>query len=356
MSIPFQRAMPLGSISIGRSTGNSIHPVSHMAPSTQNSQWQFLPGIYTPRQFIAQLAVIPESILVQLGPDDASSKQTSRDILMDGLRSSLSQEGRESTLPLPDWKSATPSEMTQQAKNIGDTLLQYALEDNYSVAGIADLKVFSPCEGHKWVPPAGQLLRSSRGSPILMMLYNEWLHQITCLRDSLLSFENFKEVQLDLSDPSHRGTRRMESFRDSYLFSIRAQTHTDADILEAAKVLTAPTLPQGGYGFQYSRGTVLPAALFTQSETRLLRYFPVHVHETDGEEECVLFDFPNFNLDNGFLKEPECIALDTKSEQVTSHASTGTLHSGLRHNIQLTGKKNNGETVSFDLDTALLGL
>ncbi|KAJ5647162.1 hypothetical protein N7490_003534 [Penicillium lividum] len=264
MSIPYQRAMSLGGNCVGHPVESSIKPVLHNnASSTQTNQWQFPPGIYTPRQFIAQLAAIPESILVQLGPDDAS---------------------------------ATPSEMTQQAKKVGDTLLQYALEHNYTVSGIAELKVYSPCEGHKWLPPVGQLLRSSRSSPTLMMLYNVWLHQITCLRDSLLSFENFKEVQLDLSDPSHHGTRRMESIRESFLRNIQAQTHTDADILEVAKVLTAPNLPEGGYGFQLSQGTVLPAVLFTQSATRLLRYFTAHVQETGEEDRCVLFECPSFNL------------------------------------------------------------
>ncbi|KAJ5759696.1 hypothetical protein N7520_006852 [Penicillium odoratum] len=334
---------------------NSIQPVLHnTAPSSQTSQWQFPPGIYTPRQFIAQLAVIPEIILFQLGPDDVSSKQTCRDILMDGLRSSLSQEGRESTLALPDWKSATPSEMTQQAKKVGDTLPQYALEYNYTFAGIAELKVYSPCEGHKWVPPAGQLLRSSRSSPILMMLYNEWLQQITCLRDSLLSFENFTEVQLDLSDPAHHGTRQMEGIRESSLRSIQAQTHTDADILEVAKVLTAPNLPEGGFGFQYSQGTVLPAVLFTQSATRLLRYFPAQVQEPGEEDRCVLFECPNSNLQSNLVQTPQCKAFDTISAQAVSDAITGAQYPGLQRNIQLTGKLNNGEAFSLDHGTVLL--
>ncbi|KAJ5106943.1 hypothetical protein N7456_003618 [Penicillium angulare] len=355
MSLAIKHSMPLGGIIIERPIQQSVSSFSNNTTlSAQPGQWQLAPGVYTAKQFIAQLAVIPESILVQLGPDNPSAKSTSRDILMDGLRSSLSQEGRESTLPLSDWKSAAPSEMTLQAKRIGDTLLQYALEYNYSVPGNVGLMVYSPCEGHKWVPPAGRLLRSSRGSPVLMMLYNEWLHQITCLRDSLLVFENFSEVQIDLTDPMFRGTRRMEEIRESFLFKIRAHQYTENDTLEVAKVLTAPDILAGGYGFQYRSGTVLPESLFSQKPTCLLRYLPVHILEI-SREEPVLFDFQNSDEEQSYGDLPQLGSLDIKPADILNGKITSTQISAVAHSVELSGELH-GEKFSFDLGTAILGL
>ncbi|KAG8416380.1 hypothetical protein J3458_006970 [Metarhizium acridum] len=167
-----------------------------MATDPILSEWQFRTGVYTPKQFMREIATLVESVIIQLGPDSPGEADT-RSILFDGLRSSLSHEGREATLHLADWKSDEPSPITQHILRIGKTLDNYAHEYSGVVPGDASLTIFSPCEGHRWVPPAGRLLRSHRSSPNLMMLYNEWLHQITCLRDGLIPFENFEDVQLN---------------------------------------------------------------------------------------------------------------------------------------------------------------
>ncbi|KAH6634752.1 ABC drug exporter AtrF [Chaetomium sp. MPI-SDFR-AT-0129] len=171
-----------------------------LPPPTRRNEWRFRPGSYTPRDFIREIALLLESVIVQLGPDGPEDAD-SRAILMDGLRSSLSHEGRETTLPLADWNSEQPSDLTRHILRIGKALYQYAAEANHIIPGDPSLTVYSPCEGHKWVPPAGRLLRSPRSSPILMMLYNEWLHQITCLRDILIGFDNFEDVILNLDHP-----------------------------------------------------------------------------------------------------------------------------------------------------------
>ncbi|EED24621.1 conserved hypothetical protein [Talaromyces stipitatus ATCC 10500] len=288
-------------------TATYLSPVSHRRHSetglaTQSSpdssiasqitSWKLRPGVHTPRAFITELAIIFESILVQLGPDDPSTP-SSPEILMDDLRSSLSHEGRESTLPLPDWNEPNLSEMTKQAKRfaqvLAQVLYQYAAEFQHSVPGDPQLVVYSPCEGHKWVPAAGRLLRSNRSSPIPMMPYNGWLHQITCLRDALLAFENFEDVQLDFSDTIQRGTCPMESIREAFLFKIQTYKVNHSDIIYVAKALADPGLPSGGYSSQYRYGVVLPAALFAPSSSRLLRYIPTQL-DINGEE-CVMFDF-----------------------------------------------------------------
>ena len=241
-------------------------------PTTRRNEWRLRPGAYTPRDFVHEIAILLESVITQLGPDGPEDVNT-RTILMDGLRSSLSHEGREATLPLADWNSDGPSDMTRHILRIGKALFQYASEANYSVAGDPSLTVYSPCEGHKWVPPAGRLLRSHRSSPILMMLYNEWLHQLTCLRDILIGIENFEEVVLNLDNPSRQGTRPAEDVREALLAQVKSGEVSRSAFLEAAKTLTAPGLPVGGYGFQFNRGVVLPAALFSATASRrLLRY------------------------------------------------------------------------------------
>ncbi|ORX98956.1 hypothetical protein BCR34DRAFT_628290 [Clohesyomyces aquaticus] len=226
-----------------------MHVVVSYSNYNRPSNWNFRPGTYTPREFIREIAVLLESVIVQLGPDPPDTPST-RTILMDGLRSSLSHEGREATLLLADWKSDSPSDITKQALRVGKALYGYASEFNNKVRGDPHLTVYSPCEAHKWVPPAGRLLRSSRSSPILMMLYNEWLHQITCLRDGLLPFENFEDVQLSLLDPAARGTRPLEDIRKDFNLRMSRGQTSRTSLLEVAKVLTAPSLSAGGYGFQ----------------------------------------------------------------------------------------------------------
>jgi hypothetical protein len=157
------------------------------------------------------------------------------------------------------------------------------------VPGNPALTVYSPCEGHKWVPPAGRLLRSERSSPVLMMLYNEWLHQITCLRDGLIAFDNFEDVVLNLTDAERPGTRPMQDVREALLAQIARGRVSRETLLETAKVLTAPDLPAGGYGFQYDHGVVLPAALFSGAGSSLfLRYSPTRLAE-EPSQQPVLF-------------------------------------------------------------------
>ncbi|KAL2165835.1 hypothetical protein VTG60DRAFT_3740 [Thermothelomyces hinnuleus] len=217
-----------------------------VSPATRGKEWRFRPGAYTPREFVREIAILFESIIVQLGLDEPGGP-SSPDILMDGLRSSLSHAGPEATLPLDDWDSAEPSELTRHIARVCAARLEHAREAGASpaaaiVPGDPALRVYSPCEGH-----------NDRGSRGVMMLYNEWLYQLTCPRDALIGFDNFEDVDV----------------RDALLARVRTGRVSRDDFLEAAEALTAPSLPASGYGFQHDGGVVLPAARFNPPGPRL---------------------------------------------------------------------------------------
>ena len=330
-----------------------------LPPATRLNEWRFRPGAYTPREFIREIAILLESVIVQLGPDGPGDAD-SRAILMDGLRSSLSHEGREATLPLVDWNSENPSDLTKHILRIGRTLLGYATESNYSVAGDPALTVYSPCEGHKWVPPAGRLLRSDRSSPILMMLYNEWLHQITCLRDNLIVFENFEEVVLNLFDTSRRGTRPMEPFRQAFLSHVSRGELSLESLVETAKILTAPGLGAGGYGFQYNTGVVLPAKLFSESRTNLLRYIPARLTCIEPGQKLFEPSGPAWiaggKIDIGSLKSSPVSEVPW---QASITASAAALNDGLKTRswlLKLTATSESSIAFSIDLGDIIHGL
>lgn len=275
--------------------GDLINSQPAPKPQFGGNSWQFQPGVYTPKQFIREISVLLESIIVQLGPDSPRDEDT-RTLLISGLKSSLSHQGREATLQLEDWNSSRPSEITSHILNIGNVLYEYVVEAQHAVIGDPELTVFSPCEGHRWIPPIGRLLRGPRGSPNLMMLYNEWLHQITCLRDGLIAFENFEDVLLRLGDAARPGTRSMEDERIRLLTHVIRRTLPLHVLVDAAKALTAPHLVPGGYGFQYANGIALPAALFSgKRESNFLRFLPGSVADRAG----LTFDMPNQDKTDG---------------------------------------------------------
>ncbi|KAF2806143.1 uncharacterized protein BDZ99DRAFT_423609 [Mytilinidion resinicola] len=355
------QAPGLGGLFLGR----AIKPVRcevqvGPAPYNQSSNWNFRPGIYTAKDVVREIAVLFESVIVQLGPDPPGTPST-RSILMDGLRSSLSHEGREATLLLSDWKSAEPCEITKQALRVGGALYSYASEVNHKVQGDPHLTVYSPCEGHKWIPPAGRLLRSARSSPILMMLYNEWLHQMTCLRDGLLPYANFEEVQLNLQDTSARGTRPLEEIRENFVLKIRGGSANRADFVDVAKVFTAPSLPSGGYGFQYQKGTVLPQSLFSEGRSSLLRYIPTALVEAGNEP--VLFDFGSDLLTSSETIDTSSLASSSAAPSrliETAITAEGTRRDsfeiGASQQLKLIGTFEKGQSFAVGIGRILRGL
>ena len=218
-----------------------------LPPTSLHHEWLFRPGAYTARAFVHEIAILFESIIAQLGPDNPGDTD-SRTILLDGLRASLSPEGQEATLPLADWDSAEPSGLTRHILRIGQAIFQHAVEASRTVPGDPSLTVNSHCEGHKWTPAVAQLLLGPRSSRVLMRLYNEWLHQLTCLRNFLIAFDNFEDVVLNLENPSQRGTRALEDIRKALLEQIKSGQVSREVLLEIAKGFTGPVVSARGHG------------------------------------------------------------------------------------------------------------
>lgn len=264
------------------------HTANDAKPSPDDqSGWNFKPGTYTPKQVIEQVAPLLESLLVQLGADRPGTTPA-RKLLVDGLRACLSTSSRESALPLPQ-NATDPArkEMAMQASRVTQLLLEY-VEGASPKAADPNIVIRSPCEGHLWTHPVASLLMGPRSNGVLMQVYNEWLHQIILLRDALIPFENFADVQLCLKANGSKGTRPMEAVRSHFLSELMTRQIKRTTILDVAKALTAPNLPSGGYGFQYQNGLVMPAALLTGTSSVLLRYIPATLDDRGNKE--VLFE------------------------------------------------------------------
>lgn len=351
-----QNTSSFGGLLESRGIGPVDRKVQHaLPPATRRNEWRFRPGVYTPREFIREIAILLESVIIQLGPDEPGDAD-SRAILMDGLRSSLSHEGREATLHLADWNREHPTNLTRHILQIGKALFQYASDFNHAVTGDPALTVYSPCEGHKWVPPAGRLLRSHRSSPILMMLYNEWLHQITLLRDFLIGFDNFEDVVLNLDDTARRGTRPVEDIRLALLHRVVRGNLSRDTFLETAKVLTAPGLPQGGYGFQYEKGVVLPAAFFSATAPSFLLHFsPTRVVDQQSSRPVLFVPAPE-QVDSRGLEvfSPPQVSWQAS---ITAESAQPNETDSNRASLSLTGLLDNSRPAfSIDLSRVIRGL
>lgn len=167
------------------------------------------------------------------------------------------------------------------------------------------IRIRSRCDGHLWSAPVASLLTGPRGGSDVMMLYNEWIHQIILLRDALLPFENYEEVRL-VHTEEHKGMRGSERARKVFLADMVAGQVAQGTIAEMAMACTARSLQSGnGYGFQYESGIVLPASLDTGEEhsLHLLRYHPARVDMAVTEllfeyEYPAYFDAPRSKVPN----------------------------------------------------------
>ncbi len=258
-----------------------------------SSIWGFPPGTYTLKQVVEQVALLFESLLIQLGRDPPGS--SSRTILLDGLRACLSLDARESTLPLGKGVNITGNsarkEIASQAQRISSLLVRYAQEVSPAGTVNPQLSTRSPCEGHMWTGEVQNILFGRRSNGNLMQVYNEWLHQLVLLRDGLLPFENFDEVPLIVLSDASGGMRPLENVRTQFLMQVMTAQVKRTTLLDVARGLRAPGLPSGGYGFQFARGIVMPASLLTGSSSILLRYLPAIVDDSQHQE--LLFDYEN---------------------------------------------------------------
>ncbi|KAE8148718.1 hypothetical protein BDV25DRAFT_130994 [Aspergillus avenaceus] len=277
--------------------GQSITPrpdAGKLDKGTPREAWALQPGLYTPRQLVEGLAPLLDTVVFRLGQDPPKTTPA-REQLLDNIASNLDINTREATLRFPDIEiDDSRKEMAEQAKRIGQTLVQYA-RDHSDGQFDPDLYLRSPCEGHLLTPPNVDLMFGRRSQSHLMQLYNEYMHQMVLLRDALLPFQNYEEVIIPVDGRTARGIRHLERPRSEFLTNILTKQVAQSAIVKHAQALLAPGLLSSsqtsyGYGFQYSHGLVLPAFLAGgPTPFHLLQYIPAKVVE--DTPEGVIFDY-----------------------------------------------------------------
>ena len=267
----------------------------HSTPSVAGKDWKIAPGAYNARQIVTLISPLLETVVTSLGLDPQNAV-SSRKLLVDGLAALLSPTAKESALPIPLLATdASRREMARQSFRIGKTLTQY-VDDLSKPNTNGAVRVQNPCEGYLWTDPVTRLLRGPRGNGDIIHLYNEWLHQMVLLRDSLLPFQNYADVQFLIESRAGPGLRDFEEPRSRFLVQCLTRTVSQAALVDIAKTFTAPNLPSGGYGLQYSCGLILPAFLSGSNSLHLLRFHGAHLNESAADPKAeVLFDYEHAN-------------------------------------------------------------
>lgn len=307
------RIAHLGDLAFGQTIVPSIHQQTLPMALFENqglegADYPLSPGVYTAKQLVAVVSPLLESVVYAFPQSSHSEDPAPLETLLDGLAAILSTSGRVSSLPLSYGKFDTPRrEIAIQAQIIGKALVKHA-RDAFSLENVdSSFRIRSPCEGHLWTSPVVALLMGPRSTHYLMELYNEWLHQMVLLRDLLLPFENYDEVPLIITAKAKNGLREAEEPRQRFLLQCLAGTTPSLAIVNLAKTLTAPDLPSGGYGFQYSQGLVLPAFLSGSPSCYLLRYHPARLEDTSNN---LLFDYEHTDYDSApqnNISEPDIV-------------------------------------------------
>ncbi|TCN55863.1 hypothetical protein EV641_103210 [Rhodococcus sp. SMB37] len=185
-------------------------------------------------------------------------EQVRKDLLA-GLAASLATAGRESVLGVEHFERTGDDrrrELARQARVIGSGITTLAEKSAVPVCGVV---LRSNCEGHLWTPAAAAHLARTPNAPVLMQLYNEWLHQLVLLRDALLPFHNWEQVRLRVDE---HGLRRIEDPRRAFLtdYLTRSPRH-DVVVQLAAWAVSEFRVPQRAYGFRVEDGTALPSVV-----------------------------------------------------------------------------------------------
>jgi hypothetical protein len=284
----------LGNLIIGR----SVAPVTAPYPAAKitTREWTLHPGVYTPRQLVQGFAPLLDTVLHHLAPDGdpSSSPEKPRIQLLDNIAAILSTDTRESSLPFPEHvPDNSRREIRDQARRIGKHLVKWATEEESDALPNPDLVLRSRCEGHLLTPENVDLMFGRRSKPHLMQLYNEYMHQMVLLRDSLLPFYNYEDILIPVSGVG-RGLRHMEGPREGFMAKLFTKQVTQASVNDMARALLVPGLARtgsgtGGYGFQYGFGLVIPAVFVDGTRPlHLLQYIPAHV---DPSRDEVLFEY-----------------------------------------------------------------
>lgn len=265
--------------------------IRNTSPPDTAKDWTFSAGVYTPRQIVFLISPLLETVIAKLGVD-VQGTVSSRKILVGGLSDLLSTVTAESTMPIPQSTTdASRREVARQCYKIANTLTQYVEELSGSRID-NNVRVQSHGEGYLWTDAVASLLRGPRGNRQLIQLYNEWLHQMVLLRDSLLPFQNYFDVRFSVRCGKGPGMRDFEEPRSKFLIKCLTRTVSQTALVDLAKVFTAPDLPPGGYGLQYSHGLILPAFLSGSNSLHLLRFHSAYLNATVAKAGSdILFEY-----------------------------------------------------------------
>ena len=276
----------LGGLTIGKRIAPVADGGQRQAGNVKG--WQLRSGVYTAHQVVEGFGPLLDTVVDRLGQDPPHTTPA-RQMLLDNVASNLALSTRESTLSLPsNLSDDSRKEMAEQAKQIGETLVQYAA-DTTEAKPNPSLTIRSPCEGHLLTHSVAELMFGPRSEPMLMQLFNEYIHQMVLLRDSLLPFQNYNEVLIPIDAKTGLGMRYTESARSQFLTFLLTKSVTQASLVSYAKAVLAFDPPaKGGYGFQYAHGMVVPAFLLRDSSLHLLHYIPAKL---DLDTTDVLFDY-----------------------------------------------------------------
>lgn len=333
--------------------------------SFRNNHYHPGPGVYFGRDLVQITSPLLDTIVSRLGPDPPN-EAPARDVLLQGLSASLATSGRESTLPLSyNSDDTSRKEVAWQAHRIGKALVGYAQEASKSENADLRLSLTSHCEGHLWTPAVASLLLGPRSHRDLMELYNEWLHRLILLRDALIPFENFEQVPIIIPASSTHGLRDFEDSRKVFLLQCLSSKIAQTAIVDQAKAVSAPALPRGGYGLQYSQGLILPAFLSGSASLHLLRYHPARLDESSVD---LLFDYeypiyrslrseisrPTGRLPPGAWPPPSLMEIDPRVKRSEIGISVGSDSS--RRILRLELDIDTGVTAAVDVGQIARGL
>ncbi|MFT4181925.1 MAG: hypothetical protein QM636_08395 [Rhizobium sp.] len=217
-------------------------------------------------EIIEALDPLLEAVRLQLGGG------AERDGLLDQLRGTLSLTARESSLPLAHVPTddGLRHELTIQAGAISDYIIGKTRQVNESGVSLrrhgADaLQSFalrSHCDGHLWRPDVTAQLTGPYGGPNVMQIFNEWLHQIVLLRDSLIPFTNWETLPIPLDRlAGARGLRALEEARGRFVGDLVTKQVQHGTILRMAEAVFGLPSGEASYGFFTGEIVILPCVV-----------------------------------------------------------------------------------------------
>ena len=290
-----------GTLRFGTQVGPKSEAVAgNSKPVRELVKWDIPAGVYRAKEIVREAGILLEAVCARLGAAAAGP-------LLRNLQASLAVSGREAVLPFAPLAAdeERKSLFLAQAEQIGTALTGWARESyaeqpgrqRYGYDALLRLVHRSRCDQHLWTPEAVSILMGPAGSPEVMQLFNEYLHQLVLLRDILIPYENWEEVPLEIGENREViGLRHIEPARDRFFTELIVKRIAHKEIVRFTQKVLCPELVPVGYGFQYRLGTVLPAAVGKSPVTAapgLLRWHPAQIlpGSEAGNTEAVAFDY-----------------------------------------------------------------